>query len=621
MKENLLNEVQRIQEIMGVKSDSTLITEARNPFEEIITNAVNFFRKETPTTIRLNDPIIPVGPLVRVPRTTYEKLTSFLRTKDWSSLTDNEAAYLGQILSQDIDYVDKLYQEEFRKVMTKLGLSETDIVRKISNDLPPNPSPADIQNYMANLFRNPADPTSVKPSFTLSGILGSKIKNKVNELVTNGKINEEIASAEGFAKRVGKNLIPPVMLAFKQIIGGGFFKSQQKLEKQLDDIFKRIDAKLAEGGGKTSITKINREVREIFNTIVAMKKSADFGIKELYNFHIVNNPKIPQYVKEELEKEKYVEKIIKYANEDLANSTMPIILQKAQNYVEAIPILGGVLRGLAKKALGKGEYKFLDNLAAEQLVSLKRFGNMFLWNNPQGFEDVIVNFSRTGKWATLGEKVAFYVVVHNFLIPFILQTIEGWSENTEIQEVRTQIQDLLALCEDKVLELDCPEEEIQQLRNYSKDQFRKGLYNKIPVLKPFREGFQTSDLLAFTYVDEGINFLVDAWDEELFGDQQTVENLITRTQELREKYREKLAQKGIDINNLGSYKQFRELQNKTYDNSENGFKAYVKDNTGEDTTGLNTKLPNGNHMFFDDEYEWVKESKLSNKGKWRIKQQ
>ena len=619
MSNNLLTEVQRIKEIMGVKSDLSLITEARNPFEEIISSAVNFFKKEIPVGIRTTDPYIPVG-LVNVPRSTYNRLTSFLRSGDWDSLSDSEAAYLGQILAQDRNYVDKLYQEEMRKVMNKFNLSETDLIRKMSQELPPNASQADVQNYLANLFRNPNDPSSFKPSNTLSGLVGSKIKNKITDLSRNGKIDEEIASAEAFTKRVGKNMISPVLLAFKQIIGGGFFKSQEKLEKQLDDIFKRIDTKLAEGGGKVSVTKINREVREIFNTIVAMKKSADFGIRSLYDLHITNNPKIPEAVKEELKKEKYVERIMKYANEDLANSTLPVMLQKAQNYVEAIPVLGGLIRGMAKKAIKGEEYKFIDNILAEQLVSAKRLGNIFLWNNPQGLTDVIVNFSRTGKYATLVEKFGYYLAVHNFVIPFIIQTIEGFRENKEIIEVRELIKQILELCGDEVLGLNCPEEDIKELKNYTTNQFWQGFYDKVPLLKPFRDGFEVSDLAGFTYVDEALQFLGEAFNEEVFGDQQTVESILNKTKALREKYKQMLKSKGIDIENIEAYKKAKEVMDRNYDNSPEGFKAYIKDQTGQDTTNLNTTLPNGNQTFWDNEYVWVKEDRLSNKGKWKIKE-
>jgi len=619
MNKNIITEVQRIKEIMGVKSDLILITEAKNPIEEILDSAISFFTKKIPTTIKATDPEVMVG-LVRVPRATFDKLTRFLTTRDWTELTDSEAAFLGQVLSQDINYVNSLYQQEFRKVMAKYNLSETDLIKKMNQELPQNPTSADIQNYLAAKFQNPADPSSIKPSFTLSGIVGSKIKNKLTELQNTGKVKEEIASAEGFVKRVGKNVVPPVIIAFKQILTGAF-TSNKKLEEKLDDIFKRIDAKLAEGGGKVSTTKVNREVREIFNTLVAMKKSADFNIKKLYEYHIVNNPKIPEEVKQELIKEKYVEKIIKYANEDLANSTMPIIMRKAQNYVESIPILGGLIRGLAKKAMYKEEYKFLDSMLAEQLVSLKRLGNVIIWNSPQGLEDVIVNYSRTGKWATLGEKAAGYIFVHNIMVPFVLQTIEGWFSNKEIINIREEIKALLELCQDEVLDLQCPDEDIQKLKNYSKDQFWKAFYDRVPVLKPFRQGFQGSDPFFFTYVDEILNFMIDAFDEEVHGDQQTVENLIGKTKELRDRYREQLKQKGIDIDNLSAYRDFKALQNKTYDNSENGFKAYIKDNVGADTSGLNLKLPNGNYQFWDDEYEWVKQGQLSNKGKFQIKAQ
>jgi hypothetical protein len=213
-----------------------------------------------------------------------------------------------------------------------------------------------------------------------------------------------------------------------------------------------------------------------------------------------------------------------------------------------------------------------------------------------------------------------HLAVHNFVIPFIIQTIEGFRENKEIIEIRELITQILELCGDEVLGLNCPEEDIKELKNYTKNQFWQGFYDKVPLLKPFRDGFEVSDLAGFTYVDEGLQFLGEAFEEEVFGDQQTVENILDKTKALREKYRQMLKSKGIDIENIEAYKKAKEVMDRNYDNSPEGFKAYIKDQTGQDTTNLNTTLPNGNQTFWDNEYEWVKQDRLSNKGKWRIKE-
>lgn len=617
MKNNLITEVERIKEIMGVKSDLPLLTEGRNPWEEMIDFAVNLFKKERPALIRATDNYVDIG-LVRLTKTVFNKLQTFLRTRSWDALSDIDARNLGAVLSQDINYVNRLYQEQFRQAMSRLRLSEEDLLKKISNDLGPNPNEQQVQSYLASIFRNPQDPSSFKPAETLAGTMASKIKNRIDEIKA-GNFKEEIGSPEGLVKAVGKNVTPPILLAFRQIMGGGLFRSTKKLQQKLDDIVRRIDEKLAQTGGGGSLKKINREVRELFNVIVAMKKTADTDIRYLYDLHITNNPKIPDKVKEELEKEGYVKKIIEYMNEDLANSTLPIIRQKLQRQVESIPFFGGLFRSIAKAATDEN-YKFLNNIFREQWTSIKRLFNVILYKSPETLEDLVVNFSRTGTWATFVEKAAGYLLLHNAVIPFALATIEGMMTNSEIIKLREEVQALLELCADATLELNCPEEEIKLMKNYTDKQFIDSFLDKVPLLKPFRGEFHVDDLFFFTYLDEVIRFTYDAWHNYLYEDQDIFQKSLQRLKGLQNQYKEQLKLKGIDLDNMEAIRNFRELKNKTYDNSENGFLSLVKD-WGQDTTGLKPKLPNGNYRYWDNEWKWVQQGPVPSMGKFEIVEQ
>ena len=144
------------------------------------------------------------------------------------------------------------------------------------------------------------------------------------------------------------------------------------------------------------------------------------------------------------------------------------------------------------------------------------------------------------------------------------------------------------------------------------------MLNKIPILKPFRGDLKGSDVLFFTYIDEVIEGAVDLWWDTEFSDQDILKKTVERVKGTANKYREQLKMQGIDIDNVQVVQDWRALQSKKYDNSEPGFKSYIKDNTGQDTTGLqNLKLPNGNYEYWGDEYEWKKDG-LSNLGQFKI---
>jgi len=598
MKELLITEINRIHEIMGIKNSKVLILEnTKNPFLEIWDTAFNFFKKYEPTTVSPNARVIRLG-AIDVPRNTYTAIKTFLTTKNWDLLTPTNARNLGVILSQDTDFVNKIYQSQFRKALDTLKLTEKELIQKIKNDLPPNATTQDIQNYLANLFKNPNDPASEKPAELLSSFLEPKISSRIKDL-DSGKFLPEIYNAEGFIRNTGKNLEPPVLKAFREILGGGIFVSTEKLEKRLDEILSKISQKLDSG------VKVNREMRELFNTIVALKKSAGDNVRKLYDLHITNNPNIPKEFKDELEKEDYVKKILDYAQEDLVKSTWPILKQKGDAYFSSVPIIGWLYRAMIGGM--KEEGKTLKNVLTEAAEGVKRTLNVIAWNSPLSMKEAVVNFSRTGKWATLGEKALGYIFLHSFLIPGILARLEGYYKNKKIRELNAQIQEVKEACEAGLI--DCSDSDLQLLENYNKDMFWSDFYDNVPLLKIGREGFQASDLLFFTYIDEVSNLLMDADEEMAYGDQDVLDILKQRLTDIQNKTGQELKKVGIDPEKSEEIEQASKMLNQKYDNSETGFKQFIKNSVGADTTGINVKVPGENNTFtyWGDKYKWIRD--------------
>jgi len=608
MKNLLITEINRIQEIMGIDNSKTLILEAtKNPFTELWSSAINFFKKYEPTNLPINYRSVRLGG-IDVPRPTYTAIKNFLNTRNWDLLTRINARNLGTILSQDLDYVNKIYQSQFRTAMDNLKMTEQELIKKINDELPPNASPQDIQIYLRDLFNPTGDPANEKIAELLGAFLQPKISSRIKDF-NSGKFVPEIYNAEGFLRKVAKNFELPVLQAFRTIFKN-LFKDTDTLEKKIDEILSKMYQKLQAG------KKVNREMRELAMTIVSMKKQADDDIENLYKLHITDNPNIPQKFKDELEKEDLIKQIKTYWNEDLANSTTPILRQKVEQWLSAFPVIGWAVRGLYGATK---DGKTLKNVLLEALEGVRRTFNVIAWNSPTSMKEAVINFSRTGKYATIVEKIAVYLTLHNVLIPMIIARLETYYKNSEVQKLNEQIKQIKEYCALGLIS--CTEEDIKMLDSIKPSDYWQDVLDEVPLLKPFRNGLEIKDIFFFTYLDELSSLLSDA-DEELAYKEQDVKGLVlSRLTGLKDKLNAELQERGIDPNNEQQVEEASKLINQLYDNSESGFRQYIKNATGSDTTNLEVKVPGqeGIYTFWDDKYRW-KRSGASTKGKFELVQ-
>jgi len=174
MEKKLLLEINRINDIIGVKSPKTLINED-NPAALILKKGVNFFiknLKKVPNENTWTIGNVKIGDLAK------RKLLSFLEGRiDFNSLSKLEAYYLGKIISQDTDIIDDLFNdimENFLKQNPDSNVPE--ILEMIADEA--KTKGISIKQVLESIIQNP----NPSEKALRVGLLEDIIPKKINTL-------------------------------------------------------------------------------------------------------------------------------------------------------------------------------------------------------------------------------------------------------------------------------------------------------------------------------------------------------------------------------------------------------------------------------------------------------
>lgn len=584
MKENLIVEVKRIHEIMGVKDSKKLLMEGPI-IEELIKKTAKLVKDlgVTPHNPR-TAPEVPAG-YTRVGKNLVDSGTWIQIERVLSgqrlltSLSDNAAFSLGRILAQDPDIVDSLYKEQMRRFMQTTKRDEATALRLIYNELPNNQN--DLRRTMTRIFNDPNDPNTQAANM-LSGILYSKIEKRLVELSgTNFKI--QVFAPEGPIKNIIKNLEPPITMAFRNIFGPWITnKNLDWFNDRLSQIADRIEEKLNRrtSEGNLDPEEVIREVREMFNTIVARRLNSVKETDTLLDTYIWKNPNIPDKVKEELKTFGYVNEITEKLKGDISLTFNKQFLEWLKRSAQSIPLVGQILTPVAKKAVYGKKYDFANEWLTDMVKTLKRTGNQIAYSSPFTFNEILARSAKNGKFATIIEKIIAYLGVHNFLVPAALQELQALYTNTEINNLKKQIKTFKDACEAGLLiGDDCSQ--IDEIENYTMSQWWDGFFQKVPVLKLFGGDFEGTDLLFFTYLDEVYKLIKNARNNLILGDQDLLQQYRKELTAIDEKYKKQIKKWGVNPDNAEQIEELKQRMNIKYPNSPDGFKKSVLDAGGD----------------------------------------
>jgi len=603
MEKQYITEIERILEIMGVEPSKNLITEA-NIFQKVLGWGEELLTKAKRIPGQSLDELEVNGMKVR--RLLHDKLLKALRGQiKFSDLTGLEAYSLGRLLSTSKNDAEKIYVEQVRKALKDLKMSEKELITNLKNNI--NQNQGDIRNTLKTIFQDPNNPTDNSGEF-LSGLMGNKIQQRIDDL-DSGNFKNEIFRPEAKWKILLKNLEPNSVKALREIFIKYYRKSQDDLEDEIVRRLNLIEEKLTRVSpdGKVRPQNIGTDVRELFNIIAAWKKSAGDDAGSLLNLHIFNNPKIPQNVKETLKKSGYVEEFMKHMDEEINQSAFSVFGNTLKSYAKTVPFLNGAIKGFEKEG-----YNYLQNLAKDSVESVGRIISYITYKSPQFPSEILANSIRAGRNATIAEKVAGYMFLDNFAIPWSIATIEGYLKNSNINKFNETIQIIQELCAAGQLD-NCPsEEEMEQLENYTREQFTEEWMEHAPLYKLFfgQNGeHKWSDVLFMTYLDETYNFIKNWRDSALFEKGDFLEKQIEKLKGYQSEIDTWLKQRGIDPEDKGRLEQMRSVMNKQYKPDETSFKQYLIDQGGYDSTLINSQknLKQGDLYNYDgDNYQFEK---------------
>lgn len=602
MEKYLITEVERILEIMGVEPIKNLITEA-NIFQRLLGWGEKFLAgaRRVPGVadeLELNG--------VRVRRFMYDKLMKALRGQiPFSDLTGLEAYNLGKLLSSSKDEADKIYKEQVRKALKELKWSEQQLVSSLRTNV--NQNGGDVRKTLKTMFQDPTNPNDNSGEF-LAGLMGNKVQQRIDDL-NSGNFKNEIFRPESAWKILLKNFEPSFVKAFREVFFKYYKKSQEQLEDEITRRLDLIEEKLnrVSSDGKVRPQNVGTDMRELFNIIAAWKKSAGDEIGVLLDLHIWNNPKIPQKVKNTLKKTGYVDEFMKHIDEEINQSAWSIFQNTMKSYGKMVPLLNGVIKSFEKEG-----YKYLDNLAKDTAESFARIFNYIAYKSPQFPSEILSNSLRSGRNATIAEKIAGYMFIDNVAIPYAIANIEAIIKNDNINKFNETVQIIQELCAAGQLD-NCPsQEEMKQLDNYTREQFNENWVSHAPLYKVFfgQNGeHKWTDALFFTYLDETLNFGKKWRDNTAFDKGDFLENQLKLLKGYQTDVDTWLKEHGIDPQDKGRLEQLRLVMNKQYKPDEANFKKYLIEQGGYDATLVNSQnnLKNGDLYSFDgDNYRFEK---------------
>jgi hypothetical protein len=615
MKREILQEIKRINEIMGVKSSAKILLEQPGVIADLIDKGRAIWKNisKSPDSYT-NATKYTIGD-INIPSQTYLRLKAFINNpySTISNLTNSDAFSLGRILSQDVPAVETLYQSQFKKVMLDKKISEEDLLKLIFKEARDKHN-GDLAGALRSIFAekktvNGVDVLDVTPSSELmAGMLYNKMLNRIQSVSTN-TFTKEIVPAEGTIKNFVKNIEPAIIKAYREIYSSwfNFGKDKEWYTNKIKEIEARAQAKLGQrlGSGAVDPQAVNREIRELFNFIVARKLSAQDKTNDLIKLYITDNPKIPQDVKDELETFGYVKAIKERLGKDIVNTATAQFNEAVQRNIESIPIMGGVLRGIAKKANDKS-YDFGNSLLEEFKKATKRFFWQATWSSPFTPAEALARSIALGRTATISERVLLYILMSNIFIPMVYQGIEGLLTNTEIQRLKEIVDAVKLACEKGVL-VPCPEEDIKQLENYTREQFRQGMKEKMPynhLLQSIKDRDLLGILGSVTWWDEIYTFGEEVIANYLFGDQTMLETFKKDLVKSSENINNHLRALGVNPDDEKQVQALMDSLNKTYKNNLESFNNSLRDASLSISDGDTKDLGDGKYSFDGETYKF-----------------
>jgi hypothetical protein len=351
-----------------------------------------------------------------------------------------------------------------------------------------------------------------------------------NELV---KKFEEFYSLRKPGIEVIKANEASALKAARQIFINYWWKKDDELYKlmqaQLDRIILETNKTTKLGNPTPGVTEY--EVGKLVNMIMGLRKTATSEIHSILKKWVIENPQIPQEEKSKfLDNTKYVQLYMNAAKEKINQ----MLERMTYDYFKAYTKI----------------FKFNKE-------ALARIVRLITFQTPRLLSETVTNAIRNGRNATLIEKGAGWIIMHNIIIPSVVSFIQNTWDNLNRMIDRPEIKKMKIACDAaKQMGIDvegCPTEEEYKkaMASVGWDDFVNQMQEKSPVLRwiNLAQGEKFSpwkDPFFWTYWDEIASVAKKITYSNEFENVFDKDQMLKVTDDVKSKVGRKLKELGIN---------------------------------------------------------------------------
>lgn len=581
MKKEILLEINRVHEIMGIKTNKLLV---EGPiFRKLTTYLDDLFQDADVIKPLVNDPGFFSVNGVRVSDGELRNIRSLISDPDLINVADPKTIKtLGRIISKDTEKVSQLYYDVFDDIFKTKEITEKEFYKKINEKIKAGSS---IDDELERLFPDDIFAQSVfRPTFegklnlAKKGELKPKQPKSIDPTTKQpwespGYVNEYIGPE---LSKISKLYEDGKEVALGNAVGRFFRQSEpfwsMYFRKWWTAVFQKQETNILKAKQLISdaITKIQsnqdatRELQQALIQILLVRKNIDFELTTILNKFLKDNPNIPKenldaFLNSTVVGGKKVSDLLDALNVSSRDAATKANKIGGRAYLELVPIFGAIKRS-------DSPVNNIINIFRKPAV---RYANMATLKGPTTIFEKIVNSSLRGRNRQLWVKVTEKALIYYIIIPGVITVYKALKKQGG-DFAKVNFYDILSkfckntipkideLKDEKIIKEWCVsiEKDISEIEGFAKEEWFTTYMKSLP--QDLLAGLTGQDFKGIwsiigapTWWDDIVNYLWNLWKNSLippYGKPRTLDELesIKYLDTVREKYRKELIALGID---------------------------------------------------------------------------
>lgn len=493
---NLLSEISRIKEVMGVKN---LIVEG--PQDDLIKFIDEVLERVRSTTKERGvDEYKVEGVNIGKDsdRLSFIDNLKLAKTNGLSSLTDEQVELFYTILKKIEG--GKFVETEYSNFLTKLesqNVTEYDFLKSIYKSLPENYTRPDLENVLNNYFN----------SEVLTALYINKIDTKLTdlpEIIKKAEQTKRLIDNGLIDVRAAKIIKNPV---YQSALQRSFFRFLPRYvvnyKKNAKEIIDQIDELIGIIAYKTDKNEqFHDEVRKIYDLILNYKKGMEgenSNLKSLFSRYLLDN-KIVKYdqktLDEVLTNSPHMRYIIEQAGKDNATAVSNIL----------------ITRLLANAGFGRSLANPNENVI---LTGLKRTGYQQIWGSGLSGKEVQYIISKYGTKTYLSGRLQALALWNFLFVPAVWAALDTYVSGGRVEDMNEEIAWLKKQgCEDTKMFSDEICNSLVPIQKSNFTNFKEAFLRYMPLVGLTQDETNPGSLFFFSRLDDILIFMWNAYQQQ-----------------------------------------------------------------------------------------------------------